>query len=42
MFERNVADSVHRIAHADVNVYLVEDNDGIETAVEAALRAGPP
>ena len=29
MFERNVADGVHRIEHAHVNLYLVEDDDGV-------------
>ncbi|MGX6512524.1 MBL fold metallo-hydrolase [Rhodococcus sp. SJ-2] len=38
MFERNVAEGVHRIAHADVNVYLVEDDDGI-TVVDTGLPA---
>lgn len=29
MLERNVAEGVHRIEHADVNVYLLEDDDGV-------------
>lgn len=29
MFERNVAEGVHRLEHAYVNVYLVEDDDGV-------------
>jgi glyoxylase-like metal-dependent hydrolase (beta-lactamase superfamily II) len=41
MFERNVADGVHRIEHAHVNVYLVEDDDGVtlvDTGFPATLR----
>ncbi len=29
MLQRNVADGVHRLAHADVNVYLIEDDNGV-------------
>ena len=38
MLERNVAEGVHRIEHADVNVYLVEDDDGV-TVVDTGLPA---
>ena len=37
MFTRNVADGIHRIEHAHVNVYLVEDDDGV-----AVIDAGLP
>lgn len=38
MLVRNVADGIHRLAHADVNVYLIEDEDGV-TLVDTALPA---
>ncbi|WP_459546685.1 MBL fold metallo-hydrolase [Nocardia sp. X0981] len=38
MLERNVTDGVHRLAHAEVNVYLVEDDDGV-TVVDTGLPA---
>lgn len=38
MLQRNVADGVHRLAHADVNVYLIEDDDGV-TMVDTGLPA---
>jgi glyoxylase-like metal-dependent hydrolase (beta-lactamase superfamily II) len=38
MFARDVAPGVHRIAHADVNVYLVEDEDGV-TVVDSGFPA---
>ncbi|MEE2031180.1 MBL fold metallo-hydrolase [Rhodococcus chondri] len=38
MFARDVAPGVHRIAHADVNVYLVEDDDGV-TVVDSGFPA---
>ncbi|WP_356881133.1 MBL fold metallo-hydrolase [Arthrobacter sp. YD2] len=37
VFTRNVADGIHRIEHAYVNVYLVEDGDGV-----AVIDAGLP
>lgn len=36
MFTPEVADGVHRITHANVNCYLVEDDDGV-TLVDAGL-----
>ena len=36
MFTPEVADGVHRITHAHVNCYLVEDEDGV-TLVDAGL-----
>ncbi len=38
VFERNVADGVHRLAHAAVNVYLIEDDSGV-TVVDTGLPA---
>lgn len=38
MLERNVSDGIHRLAHADVNVYLVEDDAGV-TLVDTGLPA---
>ncbi len=38
MLERSVADGVHRLAHAAVNVYLVEDDAGV-TVVDTGLPA---
>ncbi|WP_241383361.1 MBL fold metallo-hydrolase [Rhodococcus sp. CH91] len=38
MFHTDVAPGVHRLAHADVNVYLIEDDDGI-TVVDTGLPA---
>jgi glyoxylase-like metal-dependent hydrolase (beta-lactamase superfamily II) len=38
MFQRNVAENIHRVAHADVNLYIVEDGDGI-MLVDAGLPA---
>ncbi|MEU4837576.1 MBL fold metallo-hydrolase [Nocardia testacea] len=38
MVERDIADGIHRIAHADVNVYLIEDEDGV-TLVDTGLPA---
>ena len=38
VFERCVADGVHRLAHAAVNLYLVEDDTGI-TVVDTGLPA---
>lgn len=38
MLERSVADGVHRLAHANVNVYLIEDDDGV-TVVDTGLPA---
>ena len=37
MFTRNVADGIHRVEHAYVNTYLVEDDDGL-----AIIDAGLP
>ena len=36
MFQRNVADNIHRVAHADVNLYIVEDGGRI-MLVDAGL-----
>ncbi|MEX5271294.1 MBL fold metallo-hydrolase [Kocuria sabuli] len=36
MFTAHVADGIHRITHAHVNCYLVEDDDGV-TLVDAGL-----
>ena len=42
MLHRNVAEGVHRLEHAHVNRYLVEDDDGVaEPAVVHARAAGP-
>ncbi len=38
MLERNVVDGVHRLAHAAVNVYLIEDDAGV-TVVDTGLPA---
>ncbi|MGV0749447.1 MBL fold metallo-hydrolase [Mycolicibacter minnesotensis] len=38
MFEREVADGVHRLAHAAVNVYLIEDDNGV-TVVDTGFPA---
>lgn len=38
VLERNVADGVHRLAHAAVNVYLIEDDSGV-TLVDTGLPA---
>lgn len=38
MFQRNVADNIHRVAHADVNLYIVEDGGRI-MLVDAGLPA---
>ncbi|WP_063057617.1 MBL fold metallo-hydrolase [Nocardia sienata] len=38
MVKREVADGIRRITHADVNVYLIEDEDGV-TLVDTGLPA---
>jgi glyoxylase-like metal-dependent hydrolase (beta-lactamase superfamily II) len=38
VLERTVADGVHRLAHAGVNVYLIEDDSGV-TLVDTGLPA---
>ncbi|MEZ0382495.1 MBL fold metallo-hydrolase [Mycobacterium sp. pW045] len=38
MLERDAADGVHRVAHAAVNVYLIEDDSGV-TMVDTGLPA---
>lgn len=38
MLYRNVAENIHRVAHADVNLYIVEDGDAI-MLVDAGLPA---
>ncbi|OBH18397.1 MBL fold metallo-hydrolase [Mycolicibacter sinensis] len=38
VLERNVADGVHRLGHAAVNVYFIEDDSGI-TVVDTGLPA---
>ncbi|MET8799051.1 MBL fold metallo-hydrolase [Nocardia sp. NPDC004568] len=38
MVKREVADGIHRIEHAAVNVYLIEDQDGV-TLVDTGLPA---
>ncbi|KAE8762540.1 MBL fold metallo-hydrolase [Georgenia thermotolerans] len=38
MLHRNVAEGVHRLEHAYVNCYLIEDDDGV-TVVDAGLPA---
>lgn len=38
VLERNVAQGVHRLAHAAVNVYLIEDDSGV-TVVDTGLPA---
>ena len=38
MLERNVVDGVHRLEHAAVNIYLIEDDTGV-TVVDTGLPA---
>ncbi|MGW6334029.1 MBL fold metallo-hydrolase [Nocardia rhamnosiphila] len=38
MVKREVADGIHRLEHAGVNVYLIEDEDGV-TLVDTGLPA---
>lgn len=36
MLRLNVADGIHALMHANVNAYIIEDDDGI-TLVDAGL-----
>ncbi|WP_368389620.1 hypothetical protein [Micrococcus sp.] len=40
MFIPHVADGVHLLTHAHVNVYLIEDEDGL-TLVDAGRTRSP-